>query len=68
MQQLLNQVNSTVTLPNILENLAGRTSFGSADLSASAEQSFTGSGSSNQSNSLTGLVPFTLLGCSVTVT
>ena len=49
--------DSTVTLPNILENLAGKDLIPeSADLSASAEQSFTGSGSSNQSNSLTGLI------------
>lgn len=48
---------SAVTLPNILENLAGKDLIpNSADLSASAEQSFTGSGSSNQSNSLTGLI------------
>ena len=48
--------DSTVTLPNILENLAGKDLIPeSADLSASAEQSFTGSGS-NQSNSLTGLI------------
>jgi len=49
--------DSTVTLPNILENLAGKDLIPeSADLSASAEQSFSGSGSSNQSNSLTGLI------------
>ena len=49
--------DSKVTLPNILENLAGTDLIPeSADLSASAEQSFTGSGSSNQSNSLTGLI------------
>ena len=49
--------DSTVTLPNILENLAGKDLIPeSADLSASAEQSFAGSGSSNQSNSLTGLI------------
>ena len=49
--------DSKVTLPNILENLAGKDLVPeSADLAASAEQSFTGSGSSNQSNSLTGLI------------
>lgn len=49
--------DSKVTLPNILENLAGTELIPeSADLSASSEQSFTGSGSSNQSNSLKGLI------------
>jgi flagellar L-ring protein precursor FlgH len=49
--------DSTVTLPNILENLAGKDLIPeSTDLSAGTEQSFTGSGSSNQSNSLTGLI------------
>ena len=49
--------DSKVTLPNILENLAGTDLVPeSTDLSASTEQSFTGSGSSNQSNSLTGLI------------
>ena len=49
--------DSKVTLPNILENLAGQDLIpDSADLSAGTEQSFTGSGSSNQSNSLTGLI------------
>ncbi len=49
--------DTTVTLPNILENLAGRDIVPeSADLSSGTEQSFTGSGSSNQSNSLTGLI------------
>ncbi len=49
--------DSKVTLPNILENLAGQDLIPeSADLSAGTEQSFTGSGSSNQSNSLTGLI------------
>ena len=49
--------DSTVTLPNILENLAGQNLVPeSADLSAGTEQSFTGSGSSNQSNSLSGLI------------
>ena len=48
---------STVTLPNILENLAGKDLVPeSADLSAGTEQSFSGSGSSNQSNSLSGLI------------
>ena len=49
--------DSKVTLPNILENLAGPDLVPeSADLSAGTEQSFTGSGSSNQSNSLSGLI------------
>ena len=49
--------DSKVTLPNILENLAGQKIVPeSADLAASAEQSFSGSGSSAQSNSLTGLI------------
>ena len=49
--------DSTVTLPNILENLAGKDLIPeSTDLSAGTEQSFTGSGSSNQSNSLKGLI------------
>ena len=49
--------DSKVTLPNILENLAGKDLVPeSTDLSAGTEQSFTGSGSSNQSNSLTGLI------------
>ena len=49
--------DSTVTLPNILENLAGQNLIPeSTDLSAGTEQSFTGSGSSNQSNSLSGLI------------
>jgi len=49
--------DSKVTLPNILENLAGTDLIPeSTDLSASTEQSFTGSGSSNQSNSLKGLI------------
>ena len=43
--------DSKVTLPNILENLAGKDLIYGADLSAGTEQSFTGSGSSNQSNS-----------------
>lgn len=48
---------STVTLPNLLENLAGQNLIPeSADLSAGTEQSFAGSGSSNQSNSLSGLI------------
>ena len=49
--------DSKVTLPNILENLAGKDLIPeSADLSSGTEQSFTGSGSSNQSNSLSGLI------------
>ena len=49
--------DSKVTLPNILENLAGKDLIpDSADLSSGTEQSFTGSGSSNQSNSLSGLI------------
>ena len=49
--------DSKVTLPNILENLAGKDLIPeSTDLSAGTEQSFTGSGSSNQSNSLSGLI------------
>ena len=49
--------DSKVTLPNILENLAGKDLIPeSTDLSSGTEQSFTGSGSSNQSNSLSGLI------------
>ena len=49
--------DSKVTLPNILENLAGQNLIPeSTDLSAGTEQTFTGSGSSNQSNSLSGLI------------
>ena len=49
--------DSKVTLPNILENLAGKDLVPeSTDLSAGTEQSFSGSGSSNQSNTLTGLI------------
>lgn len=49
--------DSTITLPNLLENLAGQNLIPeSTDLSAGTEQSFAGSGSSNQSNSLSGLI------------
>ena len=52
---------NSVTLPTVMGGILPNSLGNSAELGSSGESTFSGSGSTNQSNSLTGLSAFTLM-------